>query len=192
MAITTHDDDDGRQSAIPVIDFSPWVDDEASEDDRTRVSQEVFRAFSTIGFIVITHHGVPGDDPVTGAGGLTERGFRAARSFFELDKETKVQYKYLSAESNRGYIAMGQEKLDGDLPDIKETFDIGYEGEKAFANRWPVGTDIHDTFKSAMLEYFDAYDRLHLQILRALARGMGFDSDDYFTPLCNGEWNRQD
>jgi isopenicillin N synthase-like dioxygenase len=36
-----------------------------------------------------------------------------------------------------------------------------------------------------MIAYFHAYDELHLNILRALARGMGFEDDDYFIPLCN-------
>eukprot|EP00978_Attheya_sp_CCMP212_P019019 scaffold52743_cov41-Attheya_sp.AAC.1 len=36
-----------------------------------------------------------------------------------------------------------------------------------------------------MLAYFEAYDQLHLTILRALARGMGLEDDDYFTPLCD-------
>ena len=169
---------------IPIIDFSPWAQNN-SEDEKTRVSKEIFEAFSTIGFVVLKNHGIAGDDHA-GKGGVTERGFRTAKSFFQLDKETKMQFKYLSAESNRGYIAMGQEKLDGDLPDLKETFDIGWEGETEFANRWPVGTDISDEFQSAMLEYFDAYDQLHLNILRAVARGMGLEGDDYFTPLCNG------
>lgn len=168
-----------EEGAIPIIDFSPWVTDNASEEDKSRVSQEIFSAFSTIGFVVIVNHGIQDD--------VTKRGFASSRAFFELDKETKMLYKYLSAESNRGYIAMGQEKLDGDLPDIKETFDIGFEGEKDFPNRWPVGTDIADEFKITMLEYFNEYDKLHLNILRALSRGMGFDSDEYFTPLCNGE-----
>ena len=173
---------------IPIIDLSPWTqgdsDDPNLEAAKTRVSKEIFDAFCSIGFIVVINHGIPGDQP-DGTGGLTERAFAASQSFFELDKEAKLKFRYLSPESNRGYIAMGQEKLDGDLSDIKETFDIGFEGEKAFQNRWPEGTEIHDHFKETMLTYFREYDKLHLIILRALARGMGFDCDDYFTPLCN-------
>jgi isopenicillin N synthase-like dioxygenase len=182
-----HADYDG----IPVIDISPWTSDQDGADhdtkeaEKTRIAKEIFQAFSTIGFIVVVGHGIPGDDPVTGQGGLTERAFQVSQAFFELPKATKSQFAYLSPESNRGYIAMGQEKLDGAAADIKETFDIGYQGETAYPNRWPVGTPIEKEFKDTMLEYFTAYDRLHLIILQALARGMGFDNDDYFTPLCN-------
>ena len=34
---------------------------------------------------------------------------------------------------------MGQERLDGGLPDLKETFEIGNEAETTYENRWPVG-----------------------------------------------------
>lgn len=117
-------------SEIPVIDFSPWTQtppkgssssDVDVEAAKTAVSKQIFAAFSTIGFMVVTNHGIPGDNNQE-EGGTTKRGFCASKSFFELDKETKMKFQYLSAESNRGYISMGQEKLDSLLPDIKETF----------------------------------------------------------------------
>lgn len=49
------------------------------------------------------------------------------------------RYAWVSPESNRGYLAMGQERLDGGLPDLKETFEIGNEAETTYENRWPVG-----------------------------------------------------
>jgi isopenicillin N synthase-like dioxygenase len=174
---------------IPVIDFSPWAcqnvndKDDADEDKKTEVSKQIVEAFCTIGFIIVVNHGIRGDD--TPDGGVTARAFRASKDFFALDKDMKLAFGYQSNESNRGYIAMGQEKLDAELPDLKETFDMGYEGEKEYQNRWPM----HElpSFKETMLELFDEYDHLHLNILRALARGMGLPSDDYFTPLCRYE-----
>lgn len=176
----------GDRDGIPINDFSPWSRPDGTEEDKTRVSDAIFRAFSEIGFIIVVHHGIRGDHPADPAEGVTARAFRASRDFFALPAATKHQWAYLSNESNRGYIAMGQEKLDAQLPDIKETFDIGLEGETAFPNRWPEGTAICESFRQATLEYFEEYDKLHLQILRALARGMGFENEDYFTPLCNG------
>ena len=193
-----HNDGDG----IPIIDFSPWSLDSSSSDGSTdheeaknRVARDIFEAFSKIGFIIVVNHGIRGDDNnnnnnnsnIEGnKGGVTAKAFEAAKDFFALPVATKQSCAYLSNEANRGYIAMGQEKLDSQLPDIKETFDIGFEGETAYQNRWPHNTDICKAFRQATLEYFEEYDKLHLQLLRALARGMGFDNDDYFTPLCNG------
>ena len=182
MTDSQHQNDDS--DSIPIIDFSPWSRTDGTEEEKTKVSDIMFQAFSNIGFIIVVNHGIRGDsDPETG---VTAKAFAASRDFFALPPETKRKCAYLSNESNRGYIAMGQEKLDAQLPDIKETFDTGFEGEEAFKNRWPEGTDVCDAFQKAALDYFEEYDKLHLQILRALARGMGFDNDDYFTPLCNG------
>ena len=49
------------------------------------------------------------------------------------------RYKWETPESNRGYLAMGQERLDGGLPDLKETFEIGNEAETTSATRGPRG-----------------------------------------------------
>ena len=51
---------------------------------------------------------------------------QASASFFSsLSAEQKAKYAWVSPESNRGWLSMGQEKLDGGLPDLKETFEIG-------------------------------------------------------------------
>jgi isopenicillin N synthase-like dioxygenase len=175
-----------EQNDIPIIDFTPWASANGSEDDKSKISNDIFDAFSTIGFIILVHHGVQGDSAGSQNGGVTSRTFQAAKEFFALPTEIKKQSAYVDPASNRGYISMGQEKLDGQLPDLKETFDIGYEGEKDYGNQWPTGMKNAEDFKQCMLDYFDEYDQLHLNIFRALARGMGLENDDYFTPLCNG------
>jgi len=179
----TRQDDD-----IPIVDLGPWVSGSGSEEDKSRVSKEIFDAFCTIGFVIVVNHGVEGDDNALGEIGTTARAFERSRAFFARSKEEKLRSAYKDPASNRGYISMGQEKLDAQLPDIKETFDIGFEGEIEYRNEWPVevpGSD-NDGFREAMLACFDEYDRLHLSILRALARGMGLGDDDYFTPRCDG------
>jgi len=165
---------DSQDSSIPVIDFSPWTRN-GDEESKTKVSKQIYDAFTTIGFITILNHG---------AEDLTKSGFQKSKDFFSLTKDTKMNYKYLSCEANRGYISIGQEKFDGKESDLKETFDIGFEGDEVFENRWP-DAEIGEDFKETMIDYFRTYDEIHLNILRALARGMGLH-DDYFTTLCNG------
>merc|ERR1719454_257579 len=77
---------------------------------------------------------------------------------------------------------MGQERLDGGLPDLKEHFEIGNERETDFKNHWPAELP---EFRPTMLDYFAEADRLHLDVLRCLATGMGL-GHDFFTPLCDG------
>ena len=37
-------------------------------------------------------------------------------------------------------------------------------------------------FKAAMLRYFNAYDALHLEVMRSIAIGLNLDAD-FFTPV---------
>ncbi|KAJ8599569.1 hypothetical protein CTAYLR_004657 [Chrysophaeum taylorii] len=92
----------------------------------------------------------------------------------------KEEFAYESAASNRGYIAMGLERLDAETMDLKETFDVGDEKDPAYRNRWP-----SDDFRDAMLAYFEAYDELYLDVMRAIAIGMGYD-EEFFTSSNNG------
>jgi len=174
------------QDDIPIINMGPWVSGTGSEEEKTKVSKDIFDAFCTIGFIIVVNHGVKGDLEIGDAStSTTAKAFEQSKTFFSLPKEEKLKSAYKDPASNRGYISMGQEKLDAQLPDIKETFDIGFEGEKEYQNEWPTEALGNQDFQDTMLETFDEYDKLHLSILSALARGMGLD-DDYFTPLCNG------
>ena len=70
------------------------------------------------GFVTLVNHNLPAD--------LNKQTFEASASFFSgLTTEQKAMRAWESPESNRGYLAMGQERLDGGLPDLKETFEIG-------------------------------------------------------------------
>jgi isopenicillin N synthase-like dioxygenase len=62
--------------------------------------------------------------------------------------------------------------LKAQVPDIKESLEIGRENELAHANHWPAG-DAH--FKSTMLAFFAQCKELHVQVMRAIAVGMGID-----------------
>lgn len=63
--------------------------------------------------------------------------------------------------------------LQESFPDLKETMEIGREGEKDPPNQWPdrLDDDGRD-FKETMLSFFDMCDALHKQIMRAIALGM--------------------
>ena len=45
-------------SPVPVIDFGPFVDPSASQEDRQRVVEAVKEACEKIGFMVLFNHGV--------------------------------------------------------------------------------------------------------------------------------------
>jgi isopenicillin N synthase-like dioxygenase len=156
---------------VPVIDFSAFLSGDASAKEA--VAAEIFHAFRDIGFVTLTHHGISEE--------LLKRTFSASESVFDLENEIKAKYAWTTPEANRGYLGMGMEKLADGQADIKETFEIGNDQETTFPNHWPSELP---TFKSTMLEYFNAADTLHLNIMSALACGMGLNPD-FFTPLCD-------
>ena len=94
------------------------------------------------------------------------------------------------------------EKLRDEVPDLKESFEIGREGEEGCPNQWP-DEILHphsnktngDTttitngqsksnaeareFKSVMQDFFQRCQALHVRIMQAIALGLGI-SEEYF------------
>ena len=164
----------GSFEEVPVLDFAPWRTGDAAQ--KAEIGARLFAICEDIGFVTLVNHGLPTD--------LNVRTFEQSEKFFTgLSPEQKSNYAWVSPESNRGYLGMGQEVLDGTVPDLKETFEIGNERETTYANRWP--TAELPEFRETMLEYFHAADMLHLDVLRCLAIGMNL-GEDFFTPLCDG------
>jgi isopenicillin N synthase-like dioxygenase len=165
---------DGALAAVPVISFAAFREAGGGRAARMAVAREIVAAFKEIGFVTLVDHNVPTT--------TTDSAFAQLKQFFALDEDDKAGFKYQSPESNRGWIGMGQEKLADDIPDLKESFDIGDDADKTYRNRWPEAQ--LPTFRDAMLNYFATYDALHLDVLRAIALGMDLD-EEYFTAMCN-------
>lgn len=93
---------------------------------------------------------------------------------------------WTTPEANRGYSAPGREKvtqlkseeevekLRSAAPDLKESYEIGREGEPGHPNEWPAEGTLKD-FKREMLEFFDECKLMHVEVMRAIAVGMGID-----------------
>lgn len=91
--------------------------------------------------------------------------------------------------ANRGFSRMGLERvsqveeeaqvaeLRESNPDLKESFEIGREGEPNHPNHWPTQTDIPaaTAFKTEMLAFHDKCAALHGELMRAVALALGID-----------------
>lgn len=102
---------------------------------------------------------------------------------------------WTTPEANRGYSAPGREKVtnltDADEvarlkegnPDIKESFEIGREADPAgHANQWPDEAGAQRKvagFKDTMLDFFEQCKGIHVEVMRAIAVGIGLD-EGYF------------
>jgi len=64
-------------------------------------------------------------------------------------------------------------------PDLKESFEIGREGADGTPNNWPEYEGEGKEFKDVMLHFHDLCKGLHVEVMRAIAVGMGLD-EGYF------------
>lgn len=98
---------------------------------------------------------------------------------------------WTTPEANRGYSAPGREKVTqlmdiadvekvrAALPDIKESLEIGRDNEPGHPNNWLEESGNMVGFRKDMLGFFEQCRQLHVEVMRAIAVGMGLD-DGFF------------
>lgn len=158
---------------IPTIDLTPIVAGDADGDAAVaRVLDGVLR---TWGAFELIGHGVPAAS--------TQKAFAAAKRFFELPLDVRLALKI--DKSNRGYAPMHQTVYEGNLPDLKESFNLGLPltpddpdilaGKPLHGvNRWPDLPGYRDDVE----EYFAAMMKLGDRLLGPLALCLGMQPAD--------------
>lgn len=174
---------------IPLIDFSAFL----SSDPATKLStaQAILSGFQRAGFIYLRNHGIPKS--------TVKATFAESANFFKRPQQQKDGLAWTTAEANRGYVAHGREKTtdlidpkdiekirEQEGADLKESLEIGREGDPKFPNSWPDKFDEEGAvFKKQMLDFFDQCKELHVQVMRAIAVGLGIEQD-WFDSFCDG------
>ncbi|MEL6677155.1 MAG: 2-oxoglutarate and iron-dependent oxygenase domain-containing protein [Pseudomonadota bacterium] len=152
---------------IPLLDYAEFV-----EGDAQRFVKNLGQAARETGFFLLCNHGI---GPV-----IRTEVFAQAARFFALSDAAKEAVSIARSPHNRGYVRLGEERLDGAAQDRKEAFNIGLDlteddprvqrGEPfRGVNLWP---DLPG-FRPAMLEYFDAVWALGVDLHRAVAADLG-------------------
>ena len=171
-------------NVVPVIDLTPYFHGDAAA--KAALAKEVDRACRTIGFLVISGHGVPKE--------LLERTNRATRAFFDLPMAVKQSYITSSPYHSRGYFGMETSTLaatigEEGLPDFREMFAVGQHqideadpyftspgGQRSFEpNIYP--SEVPEA-QAAWDEYFDAMTELSTALMRIFA--LALDLDEHF------------
>jgi isopenicillin N synthase-like dioxygenase len=168
---------------IAVVDLAPFANGDAAA--RQRVAAQVAHACETLGFLVVSGHGVPAAD----GSALHAEALR----FFDRPLAEKMTVRRPRNDQNRGYIPYGEEtlaKMHGGVtpPDYKEVFAIGpdaipnepyFTGPLAYPdfapNLWPAQSV---ELRHAMLAYYDGM--LRLARLLADIYGHALDMPDGF------------
>ena len=169
---------------MQLIDFNKFTSGTPLE--RLETARQVLHGFQSSGFLYLKN------TPITSE--FRSHVFGKSASFFnQLSLNEKLSLGWTTPEANRGYSAQGREKLGNladidevsDLrssnPDLKESFEIGREGEDCMPNHWPEETGAVAGFKETMLEFFAQCKALHVDVMRAIAIGMGLDKA-FFDP----------
>ena len=166
---------------IPSIDLGLF--NSGSMTSRIETGQLVDNICRHIGFLKIKNHDVP--KTVIG------NAWNAAESFFSLPENEKNKYKPKVASSPRGYFPMQSETLTKSRgiqtpPDLKEAFSCGSQLSQQSQqdnldffygkNIWP---NEPKNFKDAWQQYYQAMEKLSLNIMSLFAVALELESD-YF------------
>ncbi|TVY24796.1 2-oxoglutarate-Fe(II) type oxidoreductase [Lachnellula hyalina] len=160
---------------IPLVDFSLFLNGTPSQ--RLSTAQSILHGFQTAGFVYLTSHSIPLP--------AISRTFSTSATFFSRPQSEKDALRWTTPQSNRGYVAHGREKVStltdkddvaasrAQAPDLKESIEIGREGADGTPNNWPPYEGAGKEFKDVMLGFHDLCKELHIEVMRAIAVGMG-------------------
>ncbi|KAI0761932.1 thymine dioxygenase [Trametes elegans] len=164
----------GEATGISILDFGAFLDGSAKQE----VASAMLESFKRIGFVYLVNHGIP-DAKIRDM-------FDWSRRFFALPMDVKQLAPHPpSGTHHRGYSAPGVEKvvqhvyderslqgLRAKAPDVKESFECGWEQSATMPNIWlPDG--VLPGFKEACLDFYWTCHETELNVLRALALGLG-------------------
>ena len=159
---------------VPLVDLAPWFDG----SDRAGVAQAVDEALTSVGFFLVTTHGVDltllADTRVAFADFFAQTS--AAKSAVRMPRLGMAGWAPMGMEAN-GY-SFGHETP----PDMKESYRLGAHvlpGRVALRgdNVWPGEPT---GFRETVTRYIAAIDQLHMELLRLCAAAAGLDDGEFF------------
>lgn len=172
---------------IPAIDIGPFLADDPK--GKARVAAEVASAAQTIGFVVLSGHGIPQS--------LIETTFERGFEFFDLAEDEKAQWHPEGPAKQRGYHGMATRGLSATLgkdapKDLRESLFLGPidDHAAAFAHIPDAATayapnilpDTPAGFDVALVDLYRAFETLSANLLRIFAIAADMP-EDHFTPL---------
>ncbi|MFJ4623243.1 isopenicillin N synthase family dioxygenase [Streptomyces sp. NPDC088812] len=166
-----------QPTALPVVDISRFRD---PGTDRDAFLAGLRDAAHDVGFFYVTGHGVPAS--------LRDEVLRAARAFFALPEERRLEIENVNSAQFRGYTRVGTEYTAGGA-DWREQIDIGPEraaldvapGDPDYLrlvgpNQWPSALP---ELRDIVLRWQTEALRVSREVLRALAAALG-QEEAYF------------
>jgi isopenicillin N synthase-like dioxygenase len=174
---------------IPLISFNDFLS--GDESTRHTTAKAILSGFQNAGFIYLKDHPIPKS--------VVQKTFEESARFWKRPLEQKEKMAWSSPEANRGWTRQGREKTSNSFDfdeiakqrelegaDLKESFEIGREGEEGHPNHWPDQFDEEGKqFKAHMIDFFERCKQMHMQVMRAIAIGIGLE-ETWFDGFTDG------
>jgi len=161
---------------LPLVDVSRFRD----PAQREAFLADLRHAAHDVGFFYVVGHGVPPE--------VTDGVMAAAREFFALPIEQRLEIENVNSRHFRGYSRVGTERTGG-AADQREQIDVGPErqaiadipADKPYLrlvgpNQWPSAAP---GLRPAVLGWLSEAERVAREVLRALSAALGQD-ETYF------------
>ncbi|KAF3400035.1 hypothetical protein F1880_008072 [Penicillium rolfsii] len=163
--------------------------EQAGPAERKRILRTFVQSCASQGFVKVTGHGIPEAQ-------LKEL-FCWTRKFFDFPAAVKQTAPRPLTGPNRGYIAVGGEKLSGISGymkgvrdpvmrnDVKESFDAGPAYDQVHPTPWPVGPHCHE-FRDFMEDFLEDCLMVHHELLHLLEEAMDLNHHELISRCSAG------
>ncbi|EJT99994.1 flavonol synthase/flavanone 3-hydroxylase [Dacryopinax primogenitus] len=158
-------------NVVPVVDFSEFINP-PSPEIKQAVANRIVKAFCTVGFVYLVNHGIPLES--------IDECYDWSKKFFALPVEEKkfcLRVHPPTGPYHRGWSGVAN---SGPGPVVREAMELSRDDVPAFPNRWPSESSLPG-FRAFCLQFFSTCHHTQLQILSAIALGLGLP-EEYFSP----------
>ena len=172
---------------VPTIDITPFLADDLK--GKAEVARQVAEAARSIGFVVLSGHGIPQ--------ALFDTVFEKGFAFFDLPDAEKARWHPTGPAKQRGYHGVATRGLSATLgkaapKDLRESLFMGPVDDHAasFAHIPEASTayapnlipDSPPGFDQSLVALYRAFERLSADLMRIFAVAMDMP-EDHFAPL---------
>lgn len=157
---------------LPLVDISPLFSDDLAQ--RQEGARALGQAARDAGFLYITGHRVPSH--------LIENLKARAKAYFDQPLADKMR-DYIGTSSNHsGYLPEGEEQFYNTKPDLKESYDVGFDLQDPSKRRPMLGPNRWSQFpgfKEDVKAYYDAVFALSTVLFKGFALALNLPEDAF-------------
>ncbi|KZO95906.1 flavonol synthase/flavanone 3-hydroxylase [Calocera viscosa TUFC12733] len=152
---------------VPIVDFGLFLNPPSADMKKTTAGA-IVQAFSTVGFVYLVNHGISQDE--------VDECYDWSKKFFALSVEEKM--RCLRVHPPTGPYHRGFSGVSNSGPVVRQAFEMSRDDVPEFPNPWPDESTLPH-FKDFCLAFFQTCYKTQLDILHAIALGLGLDEDHF-------------